>query len=498
MMRLLNISKSFGGVDALRGVNLELRAGTVHAVSGENGAGKSTMMRIIAGVIRPDSGEMLFEGVPLNLHNPQQAMDLGIFIVHQEPVFFPDLSVMENVLIGRELTRSLGLIDRRKSFLEVGEVLDRVGLPASIIGRQMRYLSPGQRQLVTLARALHCQAKVLILDEPTSLLSGNEAQALFAAVDKITASGGGVLYISHRLQEIFQISHEVTVLRNGETTLSSPLSALDNDNLIFAMTGEKVQHQVYRRRCHGDQILQLDNFSNHEFFHNISLRLQRGEILGLYGLVGAGRSELAQAMIGKISAGGSLLLHQQRRRFRHPRQALNAGMVYLPEERRAQGLFARASVAANLSAGVLRHRASRGPLIDRKQEKSLVSASIRKFAVKAGDLRSKITALSGGNQQKVLFGRTLLQQPAVLILDEPSRGVDVKTKAEIHRAIIDLAEQQVALLVISSELPEVLELSDRIIVLYRGNMVGELDRDEFDEQKILRLALGVESRPVEV
>lgn len=494
LLSLINISKRFGGVQALSNINLSVGYGEVHAVVGENGAGKSTLMKIIAGALDPEAGgEIYFEEEPVIFSKPKDSTDLGIAIVLQEPVFFGEQSVLENFYIGGELTNKVGMLDWEKMSIEGTKALTEMNLPPEIIGKPMNSLSIGTQQLVMIARGIHKNAKLLILDEPTSILSSSETNILFEKIFELKKRGVSILYISHRIPEIFKIADKISVLRDGEKVGEFDIGNVNESNLISKMTGREINLDVYNghRIDYNNPIIEVKNISKAGYYQNISFEIHRGEILCVYGLVGAGRSEVARAIFGELKQDdGAILFNNEVLDFSHPLDAYKVGIVYVPEDRRAQGLFPSHSIRNNLSAGQLKKLTKYLGIIDDKKESNFVKDAIIDLEIKAsGSILDPVLSLSGGNQQKVIFGRGLLNNPKLLILDEPTRGIDVGTKALIHNKIMVLAESGMPLLVISSDLPEVLSLADNILVMHEGQICGIVPRSEATEEKILSLAL---------
>ena len=492
LLVLRGIAKAFPGVQALASVSLELWPGEVHALVGENGAGKSTLIKIAAGVYLPDAGEILFEGRPVRLHSPRDATALGIAVIHQEPYLVPTLSVLENLFMGfQPRRRLLGLLDWPAMVRRAREVLQALGvaLPLEVPAGELR---AAQQQLLQIARALLQDARVLIMDEPTSSLSQKEVATLFEIVRRLRARGVGILYITHRLEEVFALADRVTVLRDGRLVGTFPVATVTPGTLIAHMVGrELTQLFPHTPRPPGPALLRVHGLGRRGLFEGISLEVRAGEIVGLAGLVGAGRSEVAQAIFGLLPPEtGFVEVDGRRLAPRAPWEAMAAGIVYLPEDRHRQGIVAPMSVRANLTLAVL-HRLARLGFIDRRAEDALVRSYQARLRIRAASLEQPIGTLSGGNQQKVIVARGLAARPRVLILDEPTQGIDVGTKAEIHRLMDELAAQGMGILMISSELPEILGMSDRILVMRAGRLVGELSRAEATQERVMALAMGV-------
>lgn len=500
LLILEHISKSFGGVHALTDVSLQVLCGEVHAVVGENGAGKSTMMKIISGAISPTSGVVTFEGQPVVFSGPRAAVEAGIAIVYQEPAYFGELSVLENIYLGAELRTPTGGMDWGRMTVGAAAALQSIGLPANLLGRRMLELSIGTQQLVLIARSIHRKVKLLILDEPTAILSINETETLFRAIADLKAQGVSVLYISHRIVEIFQVADRISVLRDGRLVAAHAVGAVTTEQLVAAMTGRPVSADVYRPRPFADQspILAVQGLSRAGNYQDVAFDLRPGEVLGVYGLVGAGRSEMARAIYGELPPDeGAIELRGAAFAPRTCQDAIRQGILYVPEDRRHQGIFAIRAVSDNLTAGVLGKISGALGWIRPQRERSLSLELMQELSVKASSPEAPVSSLSGGNQQKVVLGRGLSHKPAVLLLDEPTHGIDVGTKSEIHRLIMQLAEQGLALVLISSDLPEVLALADNVLVMHEGNVMDYMPRSEMSDTRILRSALGLGSAPVD-
>lgn len=494
LLVLRNLTKTYGGVQALRDASLEVQHGEVFAVVGENGAGKSTMMKIVAGAVFPTSGTMEVEGKPVTFSGPRDAADAGIAIVYQEPAFFSELSVVENIYLGSEIRTATGALDWGRMTDGAAEALEAIGLSSTILHSRMAELSVGAQQLVLIARSVHRNCKLLILDEPTAILSLSETNILFSAIRTLKQRGVSILYISHRLDEIFTIADRLCVLRDGQLIVTSDVDKIDADALITAMTGRKVSTDVYTERNIevGAPILEVQNLTRAGNYRDISFSLHAGEVLGLYGLVGSGRSELARAVYGELLPdAGEIRYHGAQITPRRPQESIAKGILYVPEDRRSQGLFPIRSTSDNLTAGILRKLTRVLGIIDSGRERTVALDLMQQLRIKASSPEAPVSSLSGGNQQKVVLGRGLSHKPAVLMLDEPTHGIDVGTKTEIHRLIMELAQDGLAILLISSDLPEVLALADGVIVMREGSLVDTLGRDEMSEERILRSALGL-------
>ena len=493
-IRFYAITKRFPGVLALDGVSLEVARGSCHALVGENGAGKSTLGKILAGVYVADEGEIELAGKSLHATNPLAARKLGIAMVHQELAFCPNLTVAENLCLG-DLPARAGWLDRRRMREQSRAMLDEIEADLNVdvpIGE----LSTAQEQLVQIAAALGTRAQVIIMDEPTSSLSVRESEHLFGLLEKLKQRGITVIYVSHRFEEIFRLCDTVTVLRDGRHVATEKISDTHNERLIHQMVGRELQQYTsqHLQRTPGDELLRVENLSSPGRFSDVSFTLRAGEILGLAGLVGAGRSEVAQAIFGiDPAATGRVFVRGQEMPLGSVTGALSSGIGFLPEDRKRMGLVLTMNCRENTSLAIL-SRLSLGGFVRRRKERSLAQRYVDQLRVKTPSLDAGIAGLSGGNQQKIALAKWLARECAVLIVDEPTRGVDVGAKAEIHHLLDDLACQGLALLVISSELPEVMNLSRRILVMRQGRLAGELSREGFSQPNLMRLMAGVEAK----
>ena len=491
LLRATNITKSYAGVQALKSASLELRAGEVHALIGENGAGKSTLIKIITGAVEPDGGELQIEGKTITHNSPRVAKELGVAAIYQQPALFPELTVAENIALGVEQSGMAGRVDWRARRRRAAELLAQVGAridPDADAGD----LTMPQQQLVEIARALGADAKVLILDEPTASLSEEDTQNLFNVIRTLRERGVGMVYISHRLEELPVIADRVTVLRDGRTIDTRQMSEVNRQQLIQMMVGRELSAVFPKREVAlGDVVLELRDLGCAESgIKNVNLSVRAGEIVGLAGLVGAGRTELAAAVFGLTPVDeGEILLRGERLHIKSPGEAIRRGIAYLPEDRRRHGVILDMQIGANITLASL-DRISRRGVLDFKREKELAGDYARRLGVKTPAIYVPVATLSGGNQQKVALSRWLLTRPKVLILDEPTQGIDVGAKSEIHALMTDLAAEGVAVLMISSELPEILGMSDRVAVMYGGRLVEILDRADATQEKVLALALG--------
>jgi rhamnose transport system ATP-binding protein len=485
-----SITKSFAGVRALTRVTFTLAAGEVHALVGENGAGKSTLIKIITGAETPDAGTLTIAGHAVTRMDPALSRSLGIRAIYQQPSLFPHLTVAENVALALESGRAWRRVDWGARTRTAAALLERIGAPLDP-DRLVESLSMPEQQIVEIAKAIGANAKILIMDEPTASLSAREVDHLFAVITRLRGEGTGVVYISHRLEEVFTVADRITVLRDGEVIATSPRADLDRAELIRLMVGRDLAAVFPKRAVPlGPVALDVRHLRSRDAgLDDISLDVRRGEILGLAGLVGSGRTELAETIFGLRSIdGGEVLVNGARARIGSPADAIALGIGYVPEDRRQHGVILEMSIAENASLANLDGVSTRG-LIDTRAERETAEQYVSQLRIKTASVTSDVGSLSGGNQQKVALARWLAIHPSVLMLDEPTQGVDVGSKAEIHAIMQSLAERGVAILMISSELPEVLGMSDRIAVMHGGTIVGVLSREEATQQKILAMAL---------
>jgi rhamnose transport system ATP-binding protein len=491
VLELQGLSKSFGGLRALDDVSLSLEAGEVMALVGENGAGKSTLVRIITGAHAPDAGRVSVAGQTISRADPLLARSLGIAPIYQQPALFPDLTVAENMAMGLEPGGAWRRIDWPARRARARELLARVG--ASIdIDAPASTLRMAEQQLVEIARAMGAKARVLLMDEPTAALSDREAERLFELIAELRASGVAVLYISHRLEELHRVADRVTVLRDGKLVATRPMADTDRAELIRLMVGREVSAIFPKREVEMGAVALCARSLGHcaTGVRDVSFELRAGEILGVAGLVGSGRTELCRVLFGLDPAdSGDLALGGRAVRITSPAKAVASGLAYVPEDRRRHGVVPEMSVTANTTLAVLREVAAHG-FLNFAREREIAAGFVERFAIKTASLQSPVSTLSGGNQQKVALARWLAARPSVLILDEPTQGVDVGAKAEIHRLMGDLAEEGLAILMVSSELPEVLGMSDRVLVMRQGALAGILDRAAATPESIMTLALG--------
>jgi ABC-type sugar transport system ATPase subunit len=489
LLEARGISKSFPGVRALSRVDLDVRRGEVHALLGENGAGKSTLMHILAGVFRPDEGVMRMAGREVRFHDARAAQEAGVAMVFQERSLAGPLSVAENVFFGRQPVRRWGIVDKAKLHKQTREILDDLGIaidPAT----PLEHLSPAQQQMVEIAKALSLDACLLVLDEPTSTLTETETAVLFRVIKRLKQRGAGIVYISHRMGEVFQICDRMTVLRDGVCQGTFLKEEVTQDELISRMVGRKPGFERTartKRAAEGTPAIEVRDLSDGRLVKNVSFVARAGEITAFAGLAGSGRTELAMSIFGaRPMISGTIFVHGRPVKIRSPIDAIAAGVGYLPEDRKESGLFLEMSVAANVTAASL-NRFGDWWLNDKAMERQ-TAAMASQMRLTTGTRGRKVQELSGGNQQKVILARWLLVRPPILIADEPTRGIDIGAKQEVHQLLRGLADEGTAVVLISSELPEILAVADRILVMREGRLVGEVPRDGATEENIMRLA----------
>ena len=487
VIRVQHVSKSFGGVHALQDVHFEIFGGEVHALLGENGAGKSTLIKIITGIHQPDTGEIFLNGSPVHFSSTREAQEQGIAAIYQEPSLFPDLDVAENIMVGRQPTRRWG-IHWKRMYDEAGYLLRRLGLSIDP-HTKARDLSVAQQQVVEIARALSINAKVLIMDEPTSSLTLREVEELFAIVRQLRDAGTAVVFISHRLEELFALADRVTILRDGAYVATRDIASVTTEDLIRMMVGRTLGELFPKQAVEaGDVVLEVEGLGREGIFSGVSFQLRRGEILGMSGLIGAGRTNVARAIFGTERATeGTIKLDGKPIVIDSPDVAMSHGIGYVPEDRKEHGLVLKMNIADNLTLPIVSKFANLG-WINKAQELRAAKDASQKLAVKMANLEQSAGELSGGNQQKVVLAKWLETQPRILILDEPTRGIDVGTKAAVHALMSNLAAQGIAILMISSELPEILGMSDRILVMREGRLTGQFSRAEATQEKLMAAA----------
>ncbi len=487
LLALTGARKAFGPVIALANGSIELRAGEIHAVVGENGAGKSTLVKILAGLYHPDAGEFLIDGSPVSFRTVADSKAAGISVIYQEPTLFPDLTVAENIFIGRQPRGRLGLIDRAAMRDQARELFARLGVPIDP-DRLAEGLSIADQQIIEIAKAISLDVRILVMDEPTAALSGTEVQRLFAVARGLRDAGAGILFISHRFEEIFELCDRITVMRDGRYVATHTTADTSIAAVVREMVGRDIDTLFPKSQTEvGDVVLDVKGLSREGVFDDVSFTVRAGEIVAFSGLVGAGRTEIARAVFGIDDYDrGTVTLLGTPLKPGDPLASIQAGIGFVPEDRRKQGLVMDLSVARN-TALTLRHRLARFGLISSARERREASTWATLLQVKGG-LDASVSTLSGGNQQKVVLAKWLATEPRLLIVDEPTRGIDVGTKAEVHRLLSELAGRGIGILMISSELPEVLGMSDRVIVVREGRITAELSRAEATPESVMHAA----------
>ncbi|MEP2534242.1 sugar ABC transporter ATP-binding protein [Shimia sp.] len=491
ILKISNLSKSFGPIQALRGVEFELRRGEIHAVAGENGAGKSTLMNVIDGILKPDSGEISLDGKPVKITSPSMAQQLGIGFVHQEIALCPDVSVAENIFMATTNISKSWFMDYKKLEREAVQVFRQLSkIDPSVL---VRDLSISNQQLVEIAKALTLDCRILILDEPTAALTETEAQTLFGIMRTLADRGISIIYISHRMVEIFDNCDRVTVFRDGQFITTRDVADIEPGDVVNAMVGRVIDNLYPEKQAQSEKsdeiILDVRNLTETTRFRDVSFELRKGEILGVAGLIGAGRSEIAKGICqleGDVT--GEVWLNGEKLSIRNYQESISNGMVYLSEDRKGDGVFLDLSIASNISALNLDQVAGAHGLIQNAKETAQADALGKKLGLKCGSLSDPVSSLSGGNQQKVALAKLLSVNPRLIFLDEPTRGVDVGAKSEIHSILRNLANDGVGIVVISSELPELIGLCDRVLVVREGRISGQVSGDDMTEENIMHLA----------
>ena len=488
-IELVGIAKQFGAVQALRGVDLNLYPGEVHALVGENGAGKSTLVKILAGIYRPDAGSIKIDGQVVELHNPAQARNAGIAVIHQEPTLFPDLNVAENVYMGRHPRDRFGRVDWKHMYQEAERLFASLDVKLNVY-TPVQGLSVADQQLVEIAKALSLQSRVLIMDEPTAALSAHEVQELFTIAKQLRERGVAILFVSHRLEEIFELAERVTVFRDGSRVATAPISELTTEQIIHQMVGRELETLYPKTDVEpGEVILDVRHLTRSGVFEDVSFQVRQGEILGFAGLVGAGRTEVARVIFGIDRAdAGEIRIGGKPVQIHSPEAAMHYRISYVPEDRRQHGLIMDFSIAKNMTLPVLLRQTSQLGLVNRRREREVAQDYSAQLQVRSAGIDQLVKALSGGNQQKVVLAKWLITNPSVLILDEPTRGIDVGSKAEVHRIISELTRKGLAIILISSELPEV--LADRVLVMHEGRVAAEFTHADVDQEKVMFAATG--------
>jgi ribose transport system ATP-binding protein/inositol transport system ATP-binding protein len=485
-----NIRKEFPGILALDRLNFELRQGEVHGLLGENGAGKSTLINVLGGIYHPNDGEIYISGERVDISDVASAEKFGIGIIHQELSLVPYMTITENIFLGHELLTKYGTIDTNKMKEEVQKLFKIVGLNFPV-STPVRKLSVAQRQMVEIAKAFSLNARILVMDEPTSSLAEKEIAQLFSTITILKQKGVGIIFISHKINELFEITDRITVIRDGKYIGTVLTNKIDNNSLIHMMVGRKLE-QYYARTEHsiGDVVLKVENLERKNYFSNINFEVRAGEVLGFSGLVGAGRSELFKSIVGfDPRDGGHVFVKGQEIKKRKPNYAKKCGLVMVPEDRKVEGLVLINSVGFNITLTVLEYF-MKLVYVNYKRENEIEDKFIDRLKIKTPYKHQLVDKLSGGNQQKVLIGKWLATNPVILIMDEPTRGVDVGAKAEIYRIIDELALLGIAIVIISSEMLEIMNMCDRILVMHHGEIFGEFTKDEFSQDEIMKCATG--------
>ena len=491
IIQLEGIDKSFPGVKALKAVRFDVRPGEVHALLGENGAGKSTLIKIMSGVYHPDGGSVQVDGKQVEIADPFAAKHHGIATIYQELLLFPELTVAENIFMGHQPRTAFGAVDWRAMRAKAEEILASLDIHDLDVSQIVGSLTVGNRQRVEIAKALSQRARVLIMDEPTAALTEADVERLFSIVRLLRDRGVGIVYISHRLEEVFILADRVTVLRDGEYVATKQVADTTHNDLVNMMVGRTIDHLFPKLDTKvGETLLEVRHLVRKPLTRDISLKLRAGEIVGLAGLVGSGRSELAQTIFGITPAeSGEILINGEAVRIRSPGQAKRLDIAYVPEDRGLQGLIRPMRIRENVSMAILERLVSHF-LVNRTAESNLARSSINEFSIRASGPEQPVEKLSGGNQQKVVLSKWLATKPRVLIMDEPTRGIDVGAKAEIHRLMSEMAQQGLAILMISSELPEIMGMSDRILVMREGQIVAEFSRAEATQEAVGSAMMG--------
>ncbi|KAA9010101.1 sugar ABC transporter ATP-binding protein [Histidinibacterium aquaticum] len=490
VLRLSGISKSFPGVKALSDVELALYPGQVTALVGENGAGKSTLVKILTGIYQPDGGEIVIDGSPTRFPTANDAAEAGVTAIHQETVLFDELSVAENIFLGHAPRGRFGLVDWPRMNREASEILKRIGarIDPKVV---LRELGIANKHLVAIARALSIEARVVVMDEPTASLSQTEIEELYDLVERLKGEGKAILFISHKFDEVFRIADRYTVFRDGEMVDAGLISETSENALVEKMVGRSVDTIFPQRQSQpGEEVLRVEGYAHPTEFADISFSLRRGEILGFYGLVGAGRSEFMQALFGVTRpSGGSVQIEGRAAEIRSPADAIHQGIVYVPEDRGRQGAITAMPIFQNVTLPSLGRTSKRG-FVRMAEEFKLAREYTQRLELRAAALDQPVGELSGGNQQKVVIAKWLATKPKVIILDEPTKGIDVGSKAAVHEFMAELAREGLSVIMVSSEIPEILGMSDRVVVMREGRMVGEYPKDDLSPEALVRAAAG--------
>ena len=489
VLELKNISKSFPGVKALDEVTFSVEEGTVHVLVGENGAGKSTLIKIINGMYTADEGELYVFGKKVTMHSPRHMKELGIATIHQELNPVPDLTIAENIFLGRLPTRGPGIVAKKRMVEEAQKLVNDLGFSYDV-KRVMRSLTVSDMQIIEIIKAISVNAKIIIMDEPTSSITEGEVAVLHEQIHRLKERGISIIYISHKLDELKQVGDQLTVLRDGKTISTHHIDELTTDEIITKMVGRKMDNVYPVKEAEiGEKLLEIKNLTQPNVFSNISFTLHRGEILGMSGLVGAGRTEVVRAIFGMDSySSGEIIINGKSVEIKKVSDAIREGIIMLSEDRKLEGLVLIRSICENI--GLPNLKRYRGFLLNKKREREDALEMKEKLAIKAPTIGTEAQNLSGGNQQKVVIAKWLLQNPVVFIMDEPTRGIDVGAKYEIYKIMCDLAAQGAGVIMISSELPEIIGICDRTLVMAEGRITGEVTREDFSQERIMSFALG--------
>ncbi|MBE6902377.1 MAG: sugar ABC transporter ATP-binding protein [Ruminococcaceae bacterium] len=490
-IEMKGINKSFGSNQVLKDAGFLLEDGEVHALMGENGAGKSTLMKILTGVYTRDSGTVLVDGQEVIYKSPQEAEKAGIVFIYQELNVLFDLTVEENLFMGKEITKGFGICDRKAMRAKAQEVMDRMGVNIPI-NAVMSDLSVGQQQMVEICKALMVDAKVLIMDEPTAALTQSETEGLFRLIKSLREKGVSIVYISHRMEEIFELCDRITILRDGTYVDTKYIKDINMDDIVRMMIGREIGERYPKREgiTIGDEVIRVEGLTKGKTFRDVNFSVKAGEVLGVSGLMGAGRTEIMQAIFGNLPYdSGKVYIGGKEVRIKNARDAINAGIGFITEDRKTEGLLLEKSISDNIVLANLDKVSDKG-VVKKNKVNDIVKKGIEEFRIKCFGPQHECNNLSGGNQQKVVFAKWVYTDPKILILDEPTRGVDIGAKKEIYSVINDLAAKGVAIILVSSELPEVLGMSDRIMVVHEGHITGIIDAAEADQEKVMTLATG--------
>ena len=489
-IEMKGINKSFGTNQVLKGAGFVLEDGEVHALMGENGAGKSTLMKILTGVYTRDDGTVTVDGEEVVYKSPQEAEKAGIVFIYQEINSLFDMTVEENLFMGKEITKGFGIVDKKAMQAKAKEVMDKMGVSIPV-DAVMGELSVGQQQMVEICKALMVDAKVIIMDEPTAALTQSETEGLFKVIQSLRKKGVSIVYISHRMEEIFELCDRITILRDGTYIDTKLIKDITMDDVVQMMIGREIGERFPKRNVKiGDEVLKVEGLTKNKVFNDVSFSVKAGEVLGVSGLMGAGRTEIMQSIFGNLAReSGKIFIDGEEVTIKNPRQAIAAGIGFVTEDRKTEGLLLEKCIAENIEIANLKKVSNKGVLSKKKQDE-VVKQGIEEFRVKCFGPWHECNNLSGGNQQKVVLAKWIYTDPKILILDEPTRGVDIGAKKEIYDVINQMAAKGVAVIMVSSELPEVLGMSDRIMVVHEGKVTGIIDAADADQAKVMTLATG--------